>query len=218
VKPPVEPSAGVLSRPSLVLNQAWMAIHTVSVRHALRLLVTDAAKVVVPETYEVHGWESWFEVAAGPDEPCVRTVYLRVRVPEVIVLTEFGGVPRTSAAFTRRNLFRRDQSTCQYCGTRPHAVDLSIDHVVPRALGGRSSWENCVLSCKSCNHRKRNRTPAQAGMALLRKPEKPRWSPLFEAPCEKTRERWSRFVKHALDAAPGALDGGTNGFELRARA
>ena len=213
MRPPVE-SGGVLSRPSLVLNQAWTAIHTVSVRHALRLLVTDAAKVVVPDTFEVHGWETWFEQSAGPDEPCVRTVRLRIRVPEVIVLQDYTGAPRTTAAFTRRNLFRRDGSTCQYCGTRPHTADLSIDHVVPRSLGGHSSWENCVLSCKQCNHKKRNRTPAQAGMSLLRKPEKPRWSPLFEAPCERTRERWSRFVRHGH--APQADSGAVGEVRVRA--
>ena len=206
----------VLSRPTLVLNQAWRAIHTVSVRHALRLLVNDAAKAVVPESYEVHGWESWFELSVSDGEPCVRTVRLRIRAPEVIVLVGYTGAPRTSAAFTRRNLFRRDANTCQYCGTRPHLAELSIDHVVPRSLGGRSSWENCVLSCKQCNHKKRNRTPAQAGMQLSRRPEKPRWSPLVEAPCETTRSRWARFLNgHHQDAGHAANgNGGANGHAL----
>jgi len=196
------PSVSVLSQPTLVLNESWIAIHTVPVKHALRLMFTGAAKAVQPETYEVHEFESWADLAVLRDEPCIRTVTLRIKVPEVIVLTRYNGLPDPAAVFTRRNLFRRDHNTCQYCGDRPGTSELSIDHVLPRSRGGRSSWENCVLACMECNRRKANRTPEEAGLKLLKRPSKPRWSPLIEIPVARVRQSWERFVSDRYWDAP----------------
>ncbi len=187
----------VLTQPALVLNESWAAIHTVTVRHALRLMFTGAAKAVAPQTYEVHGFESWMELSVQPHEPCISTVRLRIKVPEVIVLTHYNGMPNPAAVFSRRNLFRRDHNQCQYCGARPGTAELSIDHVFPRSRGGKSSWENCVLACMDCNRRKRDRTPEEAGMRMLKKPEKPRWSPVLEVPVGRVRQSWERFVSEA---------------------
>jgi 5-methylcytosine-specific restriction endonuclease McrA len=165
-------------------------------------MFTGAAKAVQPETYEVHEFESWTDLAVLRDEPCIRTVALRIRVPEVIVLTRYNGLPDPGAVFTRRNLFRRDHNTCQYCGARPGTSELSIDHVLPRSRGGRSSWENCVLACMDCNRRKANRTPDEAHMALLKRPLKPRWSPLIEIPVARVRQSWERFVSDRYWDAP----------------
>jgi 5-methylcytosine-specific restriction endonuclease McrA len=196
------PSASVLSQPTLVLNESWIAIHTVPVKHALRLLFTGAARAVQPETYEVHEFETWADLAVLHDEPCIRTVALRIRVPEVIVLTRYNGLPDPAAVFTRRNLFRRDHNTCQYCGARPGTSELSIDHVLPRSRGGRSTWENCVLACMDCNRRKANRTPDEAGLSLSRRPSKPRWSPLIEIPVARVRQSWERFISDRYWDAP----------------
>lgn len=185
----------VLHQPSLVLNESWVALRTVPVRHALHLMATGAAKALDSETFELYAFEQWIEQQVRPQEACVRTVRREIRAPETIVLTRYKGVPVMLAPFCRRNLFRRDRHTCQYCGLRPGNPELSIDHVVPRSQGGRTSWENCVLSCRRCNHRKRNRTPAQAGMKLLSQPTQPRWTPLFELSSDSFRQSWSRFVR-----------------------
>ncbi|MBM3987832.1 MAG: HNH endonuclease [Planctomycetes bacterium] len=190
-------TASVLTQPALVLNSSWLAIHTTTAFDALRLMCNGTAKAVVPESYELHGFESWVGLAVPPDEPAIRTVKLRIRVPEIVVLTQFGGQPNPAASFSRRNLFRRDDNRCQYCGRRPGTKELSIDHVFPRARGGRSSWENCVLACTDCNHRKRDRTPDEAGMRLRKLPAKPRWSPILEVPVGRVRQSWSRFVSDA---------------------
>jgi 5-methylcytosine-specific restriction endonuclease McrA len=187
----------VLAQPALVLNESWAAIHTVTVRHALRLMFTGAAKAVAPQTYEVHGFESWAELSVQPHEACISTVRLRIKAPEVIVLTRYNGMPNPAAVFSRRNLFRRDHNQCQYCGIRPGTAELSIDHVFPRSRGGKSSWENCVLACMDCNRRKRDRTPEEAGIKLLKKPEKPRWSPVLEVPVGRVKRSWERFVSDA---------------------
>ena len=186
--------ASVLSQRSLVLNKSWTAVATTTVRHALGLVFKGAAKAVQPETFETHGFESWADLAVPLEEPCVKTVKLRIKVPEVIVLLRYTGMPRRSVTFTRRNLFRRDKNTCQYCGAQPGMSELSIDHVLPRSRGGRSTWRNCVLACMRCNRRKANRTPADAGVRLRKKPIAPTWTPTLEVPIARLRQSWEKFV------------------------
>jgi 5-methylcytosine-specific restriction endonuclease McrA len=186
--------SNVLSQPGLVLNRSWAAITTVTVRQALKLLFTDSARAVHTDSYEVHGFESWADLAVQPDEPSIRTVHLHIKVPEVIVLTHYNGVPRQSVVFTRRNLYKRDRNTCQYCGRRPGTSELSIDHVLPRSRGGKSTWQNCVLACMRCNRRKGSRLPAESGLKLLKSPIAPRWSPTLEIPIGRVRQSWERFV------------------------
>jgi len=187
-------SASALSHPTLVLNRSWTAIATTSVRHALGLIFTGSARAIQPDTYETHDFESWADLAIPPDEPSINTIRLRIRVPEVIVLTRYKGMPRQRLVFTRRNLFRRDNFTCQYCGCRPGTSELTIDHVNPRSRGGMSTWENCVLACVACNHRKAARLPEEIGWKLLKPPIEPSWGPIFEAPIGRVRVSWEKFV------------------------
>jgi len=100
-------------------------------------------------------------------------------VPRVILLPSFDRVPKRHVRYSRVNVFARDKFTCQYCGERPHRSELNLDHVIPRALGGRTTWENVVCSCVECNRRKGGRTPQQARLRLKRIPAKPRWTPLM---------------------------------------
>lgn len=193
----IEATASVLSDQTLVLNKSWAAIATTSVREALSMLFSGTARAVEPETYQIHGFDSWASLAVDPGEPCVRTVSLEVRVPEVIVLSQFNGMPRPRAAFSRRNLFRRDRNRCQYCGVRPGTDELTIDHVFPRSRGGASSWENCVLACVPCNRRKANRTPEEARMSLRVRPREPEWTPIMEVPVGRLRQTWRAFVSDA---------------------
>jgi 5-methylcytosine-specific restriction endonuclease McrA len=117
-----------------------------------------------------------------------------IRVPEVIVLVQYDRAPRRHVPFSRRNLYRRDHYTCQYCGSRPGTENLSIDHVVPRSFGGHTTWTNCVLACIRCNIRKSNRSPEKAAMRLLRKPFKPRWIPQVALPKGIVKRSWSQFI------------------------
>lgn len=195
-------TVGLLAQPTLVLNKSWSAIATTTVRHALGLVFTGAAKVIRPETYETHGFESWSELAVEPHEPCIRTVSLQIRIPEVIVLTRYTGMPTQVATFSRRNLYKRDSNTCQFCGSRPGTSELSIDHVVPRSRGGKSSWQNCVLACVRCNSRKANRIPHEVGLRLIRTPRAPRWTPIMEVPIARVRQSWRKFVSDAYWDVP----------------
>ncbi|QDL90775.1 HNH endonuclease [Paroceanicella profunda] len=92
----------------------------------------------------------------------VRSPSTEIRLPSVVVLRDYVK-PARMAAFTRFNLFLRDEFTCQYCGSRG---EMTFDHVVPRSRGGRTTWENVVASCSPCNLRKGNKTLKQSGMRL----------------------------------------------------
>jgi len=186
--------AALLSQYTLVLNKNWLAIGVTSVRHAISLVFSGTARAIHPETYETHDFDSWTDLSASEGEPCIRTVSLRMPVPEIIVLQAFDGVPRRRVVFSRRNIFRRDRFSCQYCGSRSSPGMLTIDHVVPRSRGGRSGWTNCVLACFHCNARKGNRTLDQAGLRLLRKPGEPPWVPYFTIPLAHRRISWEKFV------------------------
>ena len=121
---------------------------------------------------------------------------LRLRVPEVIVLADYDRLPSAAVSFSRRNIFKRDHYTCQYCGCQPGSEELTIDHVVPRSQGGTSTWENCVLACIACNKRKADRTPQQAGMQLRKQPVRPTWKPMYARDSVRI-ESWSKFVSEA---------------------
>lgn len=169
-------------------------MNVVSVKHALLLVFRDAARVISPDTYEVHDLRSWAAQAVGADESCIRLVSGAMRVPEVIVLTRHAQPPGRYVPFTRRNLYRRDRYTCQYCGARPGSENLSIDHVVPRSRGGKTTWVNCVLACVRCNVRKGNRTPEEARMKLRRRPFQPKWMPELAVDRSVVRRSWAQFV------------------------
>ncbi|HEU4394835.1 MAG TPA: HNH endonuclease [Planctomycetota bacterium] len=180
---------------TLVLNRSWTAISTTTVRNALGLVYRDVARAVCTETFTPHDFHSWAELSRAREQgEFVQGVAMRVRVPEVVVLRHFNGFPRRTVAFSRRNLYRRDNFTCQYCGSQPGTELLSIDHVVPRSRGGRSTWENCVLACLDCNKRKASRTLDEAGIRLDRKPFRPAGGPAFEISLGTRRRSWERFV------------------------
>ncbi len=99
----------------------------------------------------------------------VRSQRMEIRVPSVVVLREYVK-PRKRVAFTRFNLFLRDEFSCQYCGAKQ---DLTFDHVLPRKLAGVTSWENVVAACAPCNLKKGSKTLREAGLKLKRTPRQP---------------------------------------------
>ena len=184
----------MLNERALVLNRDWLAIDTCSVRRALCMLYLGAAKVVTPESYEVFDWGGWLAQDVKDGEPCVRAVHFSVRVPEIVLLVSYDRLPRKRVVFSRRNLYRRDAYTCQYCGARPGKSELSIDHVVPKSRGGRSNWTNCVVACRRCNKRKAHRTLSESGLKLQRAPREPVWGPHMTLAIGERRVSWEPFV------------------------
>ncbi len=193
----------------LVLNKLFMAVHVISVRRAFILLCKELAEVVSQEDgqFATYDFPSWREISEyrlknfqfrAEEDDWVRTASTQIQVPRVIRLLDYEKVPRHAVKFNRRNIFARDNNQCQYCGKRFATSDLSLDHVVPRSQGGLSSWENIVCACIDCNVRKGGRTPKQAHMSLIRKPDKPKRSPLLNLKLSsKKYESWRTFLDNA---------------------
>jgi 5-methylcytosine-specific restriction endonuclease McrA len=190
-----------LTRSVLVLNRFWQPVQTCSVRRALKLLCVGHAHALQTEgeaKFQVHDFNSWCEYSAsGEMEELVHSVRIAVGVPHIIVLTLYDKFPRMEVRLTRRNVFLRDQFTCQYCAKEFPEPDLNLDHVLPRDKGGRMTWENIVTSCIRCNTRKGNKLPKEANMHPLRQPVTPKWRPVFglRGHHGPPRESWSHFLE-----------------------
>ena len=188
--------SAVLERPTLILNRSWQPVGVAPVSRSLVLLWNDNARVVDPHDYQLYSWSDWSRLIPRDDEPFIQAVRMRLRVPEVVALTHYDRIPTNAVTFSRRNIYKRDRYACQYCGAQPGSEELTLDHVVPRAQGGISTWENCVLACTGCNKRKADRTPDQAGMPLRKQPVRPAWRPLY-ATRHVRIDSWTRFVSEA---------------------
>jgi 5-methylcytosine-specific restriction endonuclease McrA len=199
--------ASALDASVLVLNKLFMAIHIISVRRAFCLLSKELAEVVSLEDgqYATYDFVTWRELSEfrlrnfrKEEDDWVRTTSTAIQVPRIIRLLGYDRLPRQTVKFNRRNIFARDNNQCQYCGRKFPTSELSLDHVVPRSQGGQTTWENIVCSCVSCNVRKGGRTPREASMALIRKPEKPKRSPLLNLKLTNTKyQSWKSFLDNA---------------------
>ena len=143
----------MLERQVLVLNQNYEPLSVCNARRALLLIFMGKAQVV--EAYELE----------------VHTVSRSFPLPCIVRLTLYVKVPRKKVVLSKRNVMKRDGHRCQYCGTTQGP--MTIDHVVPRNLGGKDTWENMVCACVKCNNKKGDRTAEQANMVLARQPRKP---------------------------------------------
>lgn len=199
-------TSSALSASVLVLNRGYMAVHVVNVRRAFALLFRDLAEVldIEEDQYANYDFGTWLEVSElrsgtkSPIDDWVRAVSFEVQIPRVIRLLRYDRIPRHSLRFNRRNLFARDNHSCQYCGGRFPTQQLSIDHVIPRSRGGETTWENVVCCCLDCNTRKGGRTPKEARMALRCVPRKPRHSPLLVGKLNDPRyASWRAFFDNA---------------------
>jgi 5-methylcytosine-specific restriction endonuclease McrA len=203
----MQPGSSALDASVLVLNKLFMAVHIINVRRAFILLCKDLAEVVSQEDgqFATYDFETWREVSEfrakhfrQVDDDWVRTANSEIQVPRVIRLLSYEKLPKQTVKFNRRNIFARDNNQCQYCGKKFPTTELSLDHVVPRSQGGQSTWENMVCACINCNVKKGGRTPKQAHMTLIRRPEKPKRSPLLNLKMTLTKyQSWKTFLENA---------------------
>jgi len=163
--------------PVLVLNANFAPINVCTTRRAMGLILTEKASLVMN------------------GRGIIKTVSRIYRRPSIIRLGRMIKRPRQHVRLNKRESFRRDNHTCQYCGRR--GSNLTLDHVIPRRLGGKYSWENLVTACAACNHRKGGRTVEQAGMRLFHLPIEPSSS---------ARYIFDRHTKNNLEWEP-FLDG-----------
>jgi 5-methylcytosine-specific restriction endonuclease McrA len=142
----------LMQEPVLVLNATYEPINVTAVRRAMVLMLKGVAQAEELHAAEVHS-------AAHAH-----------KVPSVIRLLAYRHIPQQSRALSRKNILLRDRNTCQFCGKIFPSSELTLDHVLPRSRGGRSSWENLVACCYRCNNNKGDRTPEEAGLKLARRP------------------------------------------------
>ncbi len=190
----------------LVLNKHYMAIRIVGAKRAFSLLFRELAEVVYVDqgkysNYDFHSWceISQFKHRFEPDgHDWVSTVNFYIAVPRIIRLLFYDRLPRNEVKLNRRNIFARDKNRCQYCGQRQPTSELSLDHVIPRSMGGKTVWENIVCACAECNVKKGGRNPKQAGMTLIQKPVRPKHNPLVHIHLGHQRyHSWKQFLDHA---------------------
>ena len=146
---------------TLLLNATYEPLKVVDWRKAITMLCQGKVEVVSEYDREIH------------------SVSITFRLPSVIRLLRYITMKRRldEVPFSRANIYARDEHSCQYCGREFPVGDLTFDHVVPVSQGGRKNWGNIVTSCIKCNRKKGGRTPAQAGLRLIRPPKRPTRSP-----------------------------------------
>lgn len=188
----------VLEEPVMGLNRNWLWIGMLNVRTALIKLIGadyDEDKVyVVDKDYVQHDFASWIKQPIDGDR-FIRTPNLLIPVPELILVTRYGEVPKHTVKFSRVRILKRDKFTCQYCGKQPGMADLTMDHVMPVSRGGKTVWENCVTACYDCNARKADRTPREAGIRLKRPARVPFSDMEDRVQSGDVKKIWEPFVK-----------------------
>lgn len=139
----------------VVLNADYSYLNSVSWKRAIRLIVKGKAESLKDSTREV-----------------ITTGGKKILVPALMRLIKIvRNVYRNRVPFSKKNIHIRDGGKCMYCGVTGER--LTIDHVIPRSKGGKTSWDNCVASCKKCNATKADRTPSEAKMSLIKRPYQP---------------------------------------------
>jgi 5-methylcytosine-specific restriction endonuclease McrA len=170
----------ILTNPTvLVLNRHWQAIHVKSPAEAFCMIASDAAAGL--NIFDGHfiptKWNDWLALPVREHDHAVNTPRGPVRVPTVIVASNYAKVPLRRPRFGARGIWERDGGVCQYTGRKLAAHEGNIDHVVPRSRGGKTSWDNCVLAHSEVNSRKADRLPHEAGLHLRIRPSVPRALP-----------------------------------------
>jgi 5-methylcytosine-specific restriction endonuclease McrA len=145
-----------LSKEVLVLNQNYEPLSITGVKKAFVISYLGKAQVI--ETY---------------DGQKLHTVNESYPIPSVVRLKHYVRIAHRKLSPTRKNILRRDEFTCQYCGTK--VGPMTVDHVIPKKWGGNDTWENLVCACVKCNTRKGDNSLKEAGFELLRAPRKPRF-------------------------------------------
>ena len=156
---------------SLKLDAAWQPLEIINTYKAFNMCYSGRAKIVSSS------------LIGG------------IEIPSVIVLHNYVRRFPFRLSCNRRNVFWRDNQQCQYCAKIFKFDDLTMNHVMPKSRGGAKSWENIVTSCKACNSKKRNQTPKEAQMPLIRRPHSPRVSLLDLNRNIPIHDDWRTFFK-----------------------
>lgn len=167
---------GLLNEPVLILNANFEPLHVCDTRRALALVLSGKAEIILN------------------GRGMIRSSMAEYEAPSVIRLGYMIKRPRPRVSLSKREVLRRDNYTCQYCGRKMRY--LTIDHVIPRRLGGPHTWQNLVAACGNCNRRKGGDSPKDAGMRLRRQPFEPRPTAFYRFSHHlKKNTEWAQFIE-----------------------
>jgi len=196
----------ILEDKVLVLNRNYLPINVVSVKRALKKIFKQTAEIVTVESnqYCNYNFNSWAELSGLKkefadfdefDEFIIDSEIIKFVVPRIIRVLNYDRLPKRTVKLNRKNIYSRDNNTCQYCGKQFPISKLNIDHVKPRSKGGKNSWKNLVCSCHKCNANKAAKTLKEANMKLIKNPCEPNYSAAFKVTIQhKKYITWKHFV------------------------
>ena len=185
----------------LVLNRNYVPINTISWQRAFALMCKESA-VALDEDLNRYDFNDWFQLSQLKQTGAwkyVNTTSHRIAVPEIILLLVCEKYVRPVVRFNRRNLYFSYGNKCCFCGKHFPTKELTLDHVIPRSRGGKTEWDNIVLSCYSCNTKKGDRTPQEAKISMQYQPFKPERNFMFYHLRDKLSMKisWQKFVDTA---------------------
>jgi hypothetical protein len=166
------------------------------VKDAICLLYKGDAKVV-DTNYTTYTLDQWNTYSADKEGKKLSSQHYSILPPVVIYLFECDSQHSElrKVKYSRKNIFERDNHSCQYCNRKLSQSTYTIDHIIPKCLGGKDTFKNIVLACKDCNARKGGRTPEQSGMKLIAQPKEPKWRSFTSSPFAKDKKaEWEMFL------------------------
>lgn len=159
----------------LLLNSTYEPLGVVSLKRAVRLLFSHKAEVIHDTGHAVHAEKISFPL------------------PSILRLLYYVARKRKHVPLTKKNVLLRDDYRCGYCGVRGGS-EMTVDHVTPKSHGGLSTWTNLVTCCSTCNARKRDRTPVEAGMPLGKRPHQPSFIPWVVIRRHTMPSEWVKYL------------------------
>lgn len=166
----------MINRRVLVLNQDFSPMSICTIQRAFLLVFLEKADLV-----------------SKSNGSTLHSVTKTFPMPSVIKLKRYIQVPYKSVVLSRQNIFKRDGFRCQYCGT---SRDLTLDHVIPKARGGKSTWSNLITACKNCNARKGDFTPDEIGLTIKSLPFRPSYVMFLRDFSGFADEEWIPFLRN----------------------
>lgn len=195
----------LIQKSVLVLNKFMMATQVSTVQNAIIVLVTGKAKVVDDNyiTYNLEGWANhtkelkYNQEETVKYEGLVRSPSIEIYAPQVIYFPdcEYSSPLIKTVKYSRKNIFQRDNYTCQYCSNKFKKEELTLDHIIPKSKGGKSSWTNIVTCCTGCNADKGDKSLKELGWQLKQQPKSPKWKSHVGTPFSMEKNQyWERFL------------------------
>ncbi len=173
-KQKMKPGGNILKKFVLVLNQNYRPLSVTKVKRAIMLIYLEKADIVEEYGFSIHS------------PSC------ELPAPSIVKLRSFIHFKMPAIPLSKKNIIKRDRHTCQYCGAK--STPVTVDHIIPKTMGGKDSWENLVCACISCNNKKGNRTLEQAGLTLLSKPRRPQFFFILQHFYTLPDKRWRRYL------------------------